>query len=267
MSYRVGTVAYLNAKPLTWALEQRQVPGIEAVPAVPSKLGAMLLAGELDAAIVSSVVALRNPELVILPEAGCIAADGPVQSVLLFSRCHIQQIRTVALDTSSLTSVALTEILLRLRYGLSPAFRPMPPDLPAMLSEADAALLIGDPGLAQYFRGPEAAAYDVLDLGRAWREWTGLPFVFAAWVGPRRMLHGELPFLLRRGRAQSAAAIPEIARREGARLGLPESVCRHYLEHSIRYDFGPRERQGYELFGRYLAELGLDRPRESQVGP
>lgn len=258
MTYRVGTVAYLNAKPLTWALERGQVPEIEAVPAVPSRLAELLLAGDLHAAIVSSVLALRQPELALLPAAGCIAADGPVQSVLLFSRVHIAQIRSVALDTSSLTSVALIRVLLEARYGLRPDYLHRPPDLAAMLAEADAALIIGDPGLAQHFRGTkDPPAYEVMDLGRVWREWTGLPFVFAAWVAPRELAEGELPALLERGRALSADAIPEIAGAEAARLGLPVEVCRHYLEQVIRYEFGAREQEGLTLFGDKLKELDL----------
>ena len=255
MTYRVGTVAYLNAKPLTWAIEQGQVEGLEAVPAVPSELGRLLLNHELDAAIVSSIVAIEHPDLALLPEAGCISADGPVQSVLLFSRVHFTQIRTVALDTSSLTSVALTKLLLEQKYGCSPDYRPMAPDLNVMLATCDAALLIGDPSLAQYFQGiAHPPAYDVLDLGRAWQSWTGLPFVFAAWVAPRQLAEDGLPRLLGVARERSREAIPEIAAAEAARLDLPVEVCEHYLREVIRYEFGEREWAGYREFERRWRE-------------
>ncbi len=256
MSYRIGVVAYLNAKPLTWAIEQGEVNGLTAVPAVPSELGRQLLGGELDAAIVSSIVAIEHPELALLPAAGCIAADGPVQSVLLFSRVHFTQIRSVALDTSSLTSVALTKLLLERKYGCRPSYQAMAPNLPAMLDACDAALLIGDPSLAQYFQGTQhPPAYDVLDLGRAWQAWTGLPFVFAAWVAPRQLAEGDLPQLLGVAREQSRHAIPAIAAAEAARLQLPVEVCEHYLRQVIRYEFGEREWAGFREFQRMWREF------------
>ena len=258
MTYRVGTVAYLNAKPLTWALEQGWIAGAEARPAVPSALASRLLAGELDAAIVSSVLAVREPTLSILPTAGCISADGPAQSVLLFSRVHIEQIRSVALDASSLASVALCRVLLEQRYRAKPDYHSMPPSLPQMLAACDAALLIGDPGLAQYIRGASGLpAYDVLDLGRAWHEWTGLPFVFAAWVAPHELVDSPLPALLEESRRRLLAVLPTIAAAEAERISLPEPVCRHYLEHVIRYEFGPREQQGFALFAEYVRGMGL----------
>lgn len=254
MNYRVGVVAYLNAKPLSWALEQGEVPGVATVGAVPSVLARQLRDGELDAALLSSVVALREPDFEVLDGAGCIASDGPVQSVLLFSKVHVGQIRSVALDTSSLTGVALTRVLLELRHGLRPSYHPLAPDLEAMLTDHDAALLIGDPGLAHYFdeHGP-LHTYEVLDLGREWRDWTGLPFVFAAWLA--RGQRPELVELLREGRRRSATELPAIAAAEAARLGLPQGVCRFYLEHIIRYEFGERERAGLARFGEYLAQL------------
>jgi chorismate dehydratase len=249
-------VSYLNAKPLTWALERGEVPGVEVVLDVPAVLAARLEAGELDAAMLSAVVCLRDPRYRLLPAGGCIAADGPVQSVLLFSRVHVGQIRSVALDASSLMAEALTRVLLRFHYGLEPQYRTMAPDIDAMLADADAALLIGDPGLAQYFHPDHPlSAYDVLDLGRAWRDWTGLPFVFAAWQSRTHESGGELEALLAEARRRSAAQIPAIAAAEARRLGLNEGICRFYLDHVIRYELGERERAGLSLFADHLRRL------------
>jgi chorismate dehydratase len=259
MQYRIGVVSYMNAKPLTWALEHGQVPGVEVVLDVPSKLADELRAGRLDAAMLSSVVALREPRFRILAGAGCLAADGPVQSVLLFSKVHIPQIRSVALDTSSITSVALTRILLEQLHGLRPTYDHHPPDLPAMLADHDAALMIGDPGLAQYFRGEDPlAAYDVLDLGRAWRDWTGLPFVFAAWLA-RDEVNDGLEAILREARELSKRQVPAIAAAEAARLNLPEGVCRFYLDHVMRYDLGEREQAGLARFAELVRQLDGDK--------
>lgn len=257
MSFRVGVVAYLNAKPLTWAIEQGQVAGVEAVLDVPSALAERLRAGELDAALVSSIVALESDDLVLLPEAGCLAADGPVQSVLLFSRVHLDQVSSVALDASSLTSIALTRILLEQRYGRRPSYTTMAPDLPAMLRVADAALLIGDPGLSQHVRNAgEAAPYDMIDLGREWHDWTGLPFVFAAWIARPGVDRARLGALLRKARRRSRSQIPAISAEAAPRLQLPLAVCHHYLEHVMRYDFGPREQAGLARFGELWRQLG-----------
>lgn len=250
MNLRLGVVEYLNAKPLTWALERGQVPGAQAVLEVPSALAARLRAGELDAALVSSVVALESPDLVLLPEAGCLASDGPVQSVLLFSRVHLEQVTSVALDRGSLTSVALTRILLELRYGCRPRYQTLPPDLAAMLAAADAALLIGDPGLSQYVRNAgEPGPYDLVDLGREWRDWTGLPFVFAAWIARPEVDRERLTAVLRESRRRSREQIAAIAAEAAPRLRLSPAVCRHYLEHVMRYELGAREQAGLDRFG------------------
>lgn len=260
MKLRVGTVAYLNAKPLTWAAEQGLVDGLEAVAEVPSRLAEMLRAGELDAALLSSIVAIEADDLRLLPAAGCLAADGPVQSVLLFSRVHISQVESVALDISSLTSVVLTRILLEQRYGRRPRYLDHAPDLGAMLSVADAALLIGDPGLSQYIRnGAAPGPYDVLDLGREWRDWTGLPFVFAAWIARPEADHAALVERLAESRRLSAAAMERICAEESTRLGLESDVCRHYLTQVMRYDFGPREEAGLARFAALAGELAARR--------
>lgn len=249
---RIGVVSYLNAKPLTWALEAGLLPGVEVVSDVPSALGTELRAGRLDAAMLSAVVHVQDPSFQVVPDAGCIAADGPVQSVLLFCRVPLAEVRSVALDTSSLCSAALTRVMCRLAWGLDPVYEAMAPHLPSMLTAHDAALIIGDPGLARYV-SQDTGHYHVVDLGQAWREWTGLPFVFATWLSPRPT--PELTALLRRARRLSQAEIPRIAHAEAARLGLSEQVCRTYLTDVIHYDYGPREAEGLARFGRALAEL------------
>ena len=147
---RIGVVSYLNAKPLTWALEAGLIPGVEVVSDVPSALGAELRAGRLDAAMLSAVVHVQDPTFQVVPSAGCVSADGPVQSVLLFSRVPLERVDSVALDTSSLCAAALTRVLFRLAWGREVTYEPMAPHLASMLAAHDAALIIGDPGLARY---------------------------------------------------------------------------------------------------------------------
>ena len=146
----------------------------------------MLEEGAVDVALVSSFELFRAPRLTYAPGCG-VVAEGPVESVRLLSRVPIGEIHTLALDTSSLTSVALTKILLTDLYDLAPAYLPAAPDLDAMLSHADAALLIGDKGYRQY----DPTLY-TLDLGEGWKRLTGLPFVYALWIGYPERITPEL---------------------------------------------------------------------------
>jgi len=256
--YRLGVVPYLNAKPLSYALEKSPRDDVTLVSEVPSRLALLLQQGTLDAALLSSLVCLAEPDLEPVPGLA-IASDGPVQSVKLFTKVHLSQVRRVALDTSSLTSAALTRILFQERWGLTPEYLDHPPDLTAMLQAADAALLIGDPGLAQHFRvtqGVDPPIFDVLDLGRAWTDWTGLPFVFAVWTAREEVLSTSLPDLLHQVHRESQALIPEIAAVESHHLGLPAGVCEHYLRHVIHYDLGEREQAGLERFGQLARQVG-----------
>ena len=141
--------------------------------------------------MVPSITHADRPGDRIVPSI-CIGSEGAVDSVALFTRRPVRQIRSIALDTSSRTSVALTRILCARRFEVSPAFRPAAPDLPSMLASADAALLIGDPAL---FADHVALGVTKVDLGQAWSDMTGLPFVWAFWAGPAR----------RRRRARGAA--------------------------------------------------------------
>ncbi|HIE50525.1 MAG TPA: hypothetical protein EYP85_02090 [Armatimonadetes bacterium] len=255
-TFRLGIVPYLNAKPLTYALERGDFPQVETVTGVPAELAGALRAGELAAALVSSWMLFTDPNLV--PVAGLgISARGPVQSVKLFSRVDFTQVRTVALDLSSLSSAALTKILLEKKWGLRPTYINCPPNLDRMLREADAALLIGDPGLTPHLRHVQTLVYDVLDLGKEWSEWTGLPFVFALWLAREKWLNTSLPAILQAAKERGLAALSEIAARESQRLQLPPEVCLHYLRQVINYDFGPREQAGLERFQELAREVGL----------
>lgn len=257
--YRLGAVPYLNAKPLTYVLEKQPRPEVEVVTEVPSRLAVQLKQGDLDAALLSSWVCLAEPDWVPVPGLA-IASEGPVQSVKLFSKVDLSQVQRVALDTSSLTSAALTRLLFRERFGLYPDYLDHPPDLATMLRVADAALLIGDPGLAQHFRATqelETPIFDVLDLGRAWTDWTGMPFVWAVWTARKEILSTSLPDILQQARRDSCGLIPEIAAAASRSLQLPPEVCEHYLRHVMRYELGPREQAGLERFAQLARKVGL----------
>jgi chorismate dehydratase len=254
-------VPYLNARPLVrWFsdTEQGRASGVRVVEAVPSKLAQMLARGEVSAALVSSFELFRRPGLTFAPGIG-VVADGPVLSVRLLGRVPINEVTSVALDTSSLTSVALLKILLAER-GLAPVYRHAAPDLDAMLSRADAALLIGDPGYREY-----DARLHVLDLGAAWKEMTGLPFVYALWIGAPADLTPCLMDALSRAREWGTRHLPEIARSECGPLGETYERTRAYLVDVMRYHVGGREEQALRLFGDLAHKHGLISQAELSV--
>jgi chorismate dehydratase len=261
MVWRLGTVPYLNADPLTAAL--RQPDGallvgdpVELSALVPAELIGALLRAEVDAALVSTAAVTPEPDLVLLPEGGCIASRGPVRSIQLYCARPPEEARVVALDASSRSAHALTRVLFAERWGRIPEFRTLPPDLPAMLGQADAALLIGNPALQANERlragdGP-AAVRLTFDLGEVWTELTGLPFVYAAWAARPELDHARLGALLRRAKAWGLRRRSGLAARGAEALGLPPAVTLEYLTEAIRYDFGPAEIAGLRRF----CELG-----------
>src|SRR5262245_51673965 len=173
---RIGAVSYLNTKPLVYRLKEL-APRHELVFDLPSRLADELAAGRLDVALIPSIEYFQNPNYTIVSDA-CIACRGPVRSVKLFSRVPLESIGTLALDEGSRTSVALVQILLREQHGVVPELLPFPIDAAPESISADALLMIGDRAM----RRPRGQFAIELDLGDAWRRWSGLPFVFAMWV-------------------------------------------------------------------------------------
>jgi len=243
---RYGSVPYLNAKPLLDGLAAEVGPVRLEVPA---RLVELLAAGELDVALAPVVAAFEHPSLVVVP-AGAIATHGPVESVLLFARVPLAEARVVGLDTSSRTSAALVRVLFHARWGGSPRFVERAPDPDLTQLAEDAALLIGDPALAARWAGPPP-----VDLGEAWTAWTGLPFVFAAWLARDAAAAREaLPPLLRaaeRGRAH----LRQIAAAGAARLGLDPARAEAYLRHNLSFRFGAEERAGLLRFEALFRDL------------
>lgn len=176
--FTVASVPYVNAAPLVWWFEsQGEESPVQVRYDVPSKLPVLLERGEADAILVSSVDALREPGRRVLL-APAIATRGPVRSVRLFSRVPFDQVRTLAWDASSMTSNRLAMVVLGEMFGVRPEAVEMAPDLATMLGACDACVLIGDLGMTA-----DGTGCHVLDLGKAWTELTGVPFVWAVWAG------------------------------------------------------------------------------------
>lgn len=256
---RLGCLPYLNVKPLVYPLEHGALPmGWELFYAPPSELAEMLVRGEIAAAPVSSFATFIYPELETCPGI-CIASDGPVRSVLLMSKVKASSIDTVALDTSSLSGASMLRIILDESFDLRPRFVSMSPSpVSRMLDEYDAAMVIGNPAMLH----PKDSLH-VLDLGEEWKKLTGLPAVFAVWAG--RGITPELVETLCESKRVGLTMLPEIAREESSKLGLPYEVCYEYLSRVMVYDLGEREALGLQAFREKCAAHGLVRPEVGVV--
>lgn len=247
MTVLIGSVPYLNEKPLTrWFThtEEGRRSGIKVVYDVPSRLAQMLADGDISAALVSSFECLRTPGYQIVPNVS-ISGQDEILSVRAFSRLPWRSVQSVALDTSSLTSAALLKILLSDLYGLHPEFINLPPLLSEMLSAADAALLIGDAGMLA-----EADDLFALDLGAAWRRLTGLPFVYACWMGKPEALTPSLVAALCASRDWGITQTDAIAAEQAERLGCSVSLCKRYLTEIMDYELGEEHLSGLEEFAK-----------------
>src|SRR5688572_9172905 len=173
----VSAISFLNTAPLMWDFEHSDVGrAFDVSYTVPSACAEALRTGVADIGIIPAVAYHSIPGLRIIPDV-CVAARGPVRTILLVSKVPIEQVATVAADTSSRSSVALLRVMLRAWYGGARQFTAMDPYLPLMLAQHDAALIIGDPAF-----GVDPLRYHTYDLGELWSRHTGKPFVFAFWA-------------------------------------------------------------------------------------
>ena len=233
---RIGCVPYLNAKPLLEGLD-----GVLLLP--PADLVGRLISGSLDVALLPAIEVLRRGLAHVRGIA--IASPGKTDSVRLHHAVPVSEIRRVALDRNSRTSNMLTRILLEKRHGLRPTYVVRDPTRGLSFKAVDAVVTIGDTS----FR-PGKTAF--LDLGSEWKAFTGRPFVYALWAHrPGHPKTREIVSTLKAAKKRGTARIPEIARREAARLRLTPAYCRRYLTDSITFDLGPAERAGLRLFGKY----------------
>ncbi|MCZ7651418.1 MAG: menaquinone biosynthesis protein [Thermoanaerobaculia bacterium] len=248
---RVGIVHYLNSWPLAWGLWQGVGGGgVVSTDLPPATIAARLADRSLDVGLVPTIELARIPGVRRVGDLG-IAAVEEVRSVLLVSRRPLAEVRSVAVDENSRTSVALLRLLLAAR-GLDPSFAPAAPRVEEMLAAHDAALLIGDPALSV-----DRDRVHALDLAAAWRELTGLPFVFAAWAAAPGGDRPGVAELLAASHAAGVRELPRIVAEAAAEARLPEPVLRDYFTRHIRYTLGPDELAGLAEFHRRALAHGL----------
>jgi chorismate dehydratase len=260
---RVGHIQFLNCLPLYWGLMRTgSLIDVDLVKDSPDRLNAALVAGDLDIGPISLVEYLRHAdELLVLPDIA-VGSDGPVLSVNLVSTIPVEDLdgARVALGSTSRTGVLLAQLLLEQRHGVKPSYFRCPPDLTEMLLEAPAGVLIGDVAL-RALHDAERLGLTVTDLGAAWREWTGLPMVFAVWA-VRREFAAAHPGLVKdvhqaflRSRDLSLAEIDEVAAAASRWEPFDAATLAGYFR-TLDFSLGSRQVAGAREFARRAALVG-----------
>ena len=247
LPYHIAAVSYLNTRPLIEGLDART--DVELHLAVPARLLDLLISGQSDVALLPVIDYQRADNLVILPGC-CIGSDGPALTVRLFSRLPIAQIRTLRLDGESHSSNALARILLSEVYGITPVIADDD-------ARADATVYIGDKVVT---RPPTDRPYDI-DLGQVWKQWSGLPFVFAAWMGPRDRISQGLVDVLMAARRVALERIDAIIQQHALPRQWPSDLARRYFLEILQYDLdvslGSPQRRAIERFHQLAAQHGI----------
>jgi chorismate dehydratase len=257
---RISAISFLNAAPLLWDFEHGDANcNFEIEHTVPSACAASLAANQADIGIIPAFAYAEIPGLVILPNIS-IAAKDWVRSILLVSKKPIEEVQTVATDSTSRTSVALLQVLFTKFLGGRRQLTPQAPALEAMLRNHDAALLIGDAAL----QVPRDPGYYLYDLAHEWRTRTGKPFVFAFWAvrldALNRQPQGlDLAEVFQRSRDHGLLPenISATAREWSRKLALSSEAIRQYLTENIHYYLDRENHAGLQLFLEYSQEIGL----------
>jgi chorismate dehydratase len=256
---RISAISYLNTAPLMWDFEHGDAGrDFDISYTLPSACARALKEGAADIGIIPAAAYAKIPGLQVLPDVA-IASRRAVRSILLVSKVPVEEVRTVALDTSSMTSVALTKILFEKWLGGGRSFTPMAPDIDKMLAEHDAGLVIGDPALKI-----DRARYRTLDLAEEWIRHTGKPFVFAFWAVRSDALGQATPsldlaavFRNSRDHGLEPSSLNRIAHEWAPRLDISEVDVRSYLTENIHYQLDAGCAEGLQLFYHYAAEIGI----------
>jgi chorismate dehydratase len=253
MKIRISLVHYLNSAPLGWAFLHGPLRGtFEVVPSSPANCADQLLGGEVDIGLIPSIEYQRIPNLQIIPNVS-ISSLGRVRSILMIKPKERKSIHSVALDTSSRTSVSLVQILLKQKMGIHPKFVSCPPDLHQMLACCDAALLIGDAALRVRIED-----YDVVDLAELWVEWQRKPFVCAFWACRADCAAStDLNSLFREAKEWGLKRRHEIASAYAEPLDLPADFLESYLHHNIDFDLESGHIEGLQKFYQLANQEGL----------
>ncbi len=255
---RVSAISYLNTAPLMWNFEhgsgrEELRRNFQVDYTIPSRCAQMLAEGSADIGIIPVAAYTGIENLLILPDIA-IASDDAVRSILLVSKLPLEQIRTIALDSSSRSSAALIQVLFAKYWKQEARFVSADPQLDTMLARNDAALLIGDPALKV-----DRSRYLTWDLAHEWRTFTGRPFVFAFWAVRGGAASDDalayVPEVFRASRDAGLGHLPEIANEWSRRVELSPEFITSYLTENIQYSLQAENIAGMDLFFRLAAEL------------
>jgi chorismate dehydratase len=258
---RVGHIQFLNCLPIYWGLMRSgALLDVDLRKDTPDQLNAALVAGDLDIGPISLVEYLRHAdELLLLPDLA-VGSDGPVLSVNLVSTKPLADIKRVALGSTSRTGVLLAKMLLADRYGIRPEFFRCPPELGTMLLEADAAVVIGDVALRALYESP-TTGLTVTDLGAEWRDWSGLPMVFAVWA-VRKDFASANPGLVKdvheaflRSRDLCLDELDEVAEAAARWEPFDAATLASYFR-TLDFSLGERQIEGVREFAKRAAACG-----------
>ncbi|GAA2340485.1 menaquinone biosynthesis protein [Streptomyces kunmingensis] len=271
---RVGHIDFLNCLPLYWGLARTgSLLDLDLRRDSPERLSDALVAGELDISAISVMEYLRHAEdLVVLPDIA-VGADGPVMSCLLLSKVPLDQLDGVPLacTTTSRTTVRLAELLLSEKIGVRPEYFSCPPDLPTMMAGAPAAVVIGDAALRASLLQADTFGFQVYDLAEMWREWTGLPFVFAVFAARREFVaeHAALVREVHAGFLASRALFLDeidVVCHKAARWAEfdADTLKRYYLS-ALDFDLGDRQLAGLREFARRVGGSAAGFPADPGI--
>jgi chorismate dehydratase len=257
---RVGHIQFLNCMPIYWGLvHSGALLDIDLVKDSSERLGERLVAGDLDIAPIPVATFLKHSEDLVVLEGPAVGSDGPVMSCNLISQLPFEDLdrQRVALGSTSRTTVQLARLLLRERYRVTPDYFTCPPDLSLMMQEAPAAVLIGDPALRAALHDVPRHGLHMLDLGQAWKDWTGLPMVFAVWAVRREYLaaHPDLVREVHHAFLRSVELAVSEVDKVAAQVARWEVFDAAELEKyytSLDFSFGPRQLAGVREFARQI---------------
>ena len=248
---RVAVISYLNTVPLIWGLENGRRRSPFALDyCLPSEGADRVQSGKADIGLLP-VIEMARQGLSYCPGVG-IACDGPVRSILLVSKVPAWEIRTLAVDRGSRTSVMLARVILNRQYDANPVIRVEEPVLEEMLGGSDAALIIGDPALRL---DPASLPFLTLDLGEEWKRLTGLPMIFALWCGAAPFITAATTDHFLESYAYGERHIATIVAGQAAQRGLPPDLVHTYLTRHIRYRLGEEEYKGMRTYLDFAAAL------------
>ena len=250
---RLSAVEYLNARPLVYGLDERQ-DLFDCRYDVPAKCAAMLHDKSVDLSLIPSIEYFGHPDYRIVPDIG-VMSTGPVASVALFTDRPATALRSVAVDVSSRTAVALLRVLCAQWFDIEPTFVTLRPDLPAMLKRCDAALLIGDAALYQEH---ETNGLDKIDLGYEWTAMTGLPFVWSFWAGRTGCIDKNHINALRTARDAGVQQLDQIAEQYASSEEEDAlAIAKEYLHDNVSYTLDDQARTGMKKFFSAAADLQI----------